>query len=121
MQPTDILKQYFGYSSFRPGQEEVIKTLLARRDCLAIMPTGAGKSLCFQIPGLMLPGITLIISPLISLMKDQVDTLVNQEIPAVYINSQCTWDELRQRFSEIRNGCKMSFLRLLCRPSLFPW
>lgn len=104
MQPTDILKQYFGYSSFRPGQEEVIKTLLARRDCLAIMPTGAGKSLCFQIPGLMLPGITLIISPLISLMKDQVDTLVNQEIPAVYINSQCTWDELRQRFSEIRAG-----------------
>jgi ATP-dependent DNA helicase RecQ len=68
------------------------------------MPTGAGKSICFQIPGLMLPGITLIISPLISLMKDQVDSLMNQQLPATYINSQCSLEELRQRFSQIRSG-----------------
>ena len=104
MQPSDVLKQYFGYTSFRPGQEEVIQTLLAQRDCLAIMPTGAGKSICFQIPGLLLPGITLIISPLISLMKDQVDALVNQQIPATFINSQCTLAESRQRFAAIRSG-----------------
>ena len=96
--PIDILKRYFGYESFRPGQEKVIDTLLEGRDCLAIMPTGAGKSICFQVPALLLPGITLIVSPLISLMKDQVDSLVNQQIPATYINSQCFFDEAKQRF-----------------------
>ena len=98
MQPLDVLKQYFGYSSFRPGQKEVIATLMEHRDCLAIMPTGAGKSLCFQIPGLLMSGLTLVISPLISLMKDQVDALLAQHIPAVFINSQCTLEESRQRF-----------------------
>ena len=102
--PIDILKRYFGYESFRPGQEEVIDTLLEGRDCLAIMPTGAGKSICFQVPALLLPGITLIVSPLISLMKDQVDSLVNQQIPATYINSQCSFDEAKQRFAAIRAG-----------------
>lgn len=102
--PIDILKRYFGYESFRPGQEKVIDTLLEGRDCLAIMPTGAGKSICFQVPALLLPGITLIVSPLISLMKDQVDSLVNQQIPATYINSQCSFDEAKQRFAAIRAG-----------------
>lgn len=104
MEPIEILKRYFGYTAFRPGQEAVVTTLLSGRDCLAIMPTGAGKSLCFQIPALLLPGITLVISPLLSLMKDQVDSLLNQQIPATYINSQCTFDEAKQRFAAIRAG-----------------
>lgn len=103
-QPIDILRQYFGYHAFRPGQEEVIQTLLHGQDCLAVMPTGAGKSICFQIPALLLPGITIIISPLISLMKDQVDALITQQIPATYINSQCTFEEAKQRFAAIRVG-----------------
>ena len=104
LQIESLLKQYFGYSSFRPGQHEVIQTLLDGRDCLAIMPTGAGKSICFQLPALMMPGVTLVISPLISLMKDQVDSLVNQEIPATYINSQSTFEEVKARFAAIRAG-----------------
>lgn len=104
MELESLLKQYFGYTSFRPGQHEVIQTLLEERDCLAIMPTGAGKSICFQLPALMMPGVTLVISPLISLMKDQVDSLVNQEIPATYINSQCTFEESKARFAAIRAG-----------------
>lgn len=104
LQIESLLKQYFGYSSFRPGQHEVIQTLLDGRDCLAIMPTGAGKSICFQLPAMMMPGVTLVISPLISLMKDQVDSLVNQEIPATYINSQCTFEEVKARFAAIRAG-----------------
>ena len=104
MELESLLKQYFGYTSFRPGQHEVIQTLLDGRDCLAIMPTGAGKSICFQLPALIMPGVTLVISPLISLMKDQVDSLVNQEIPATYINSQCTFEEAKARFAAIRAG-----------------
>ena len=104
MELESLLKQYFGYTSFRPGQHEVIQTLLDGRDCLAIMPTGAGKSICFQLPALMMPGVTLVISPLISLMKDQVDSLINQEIPATYINSQCTFEEAKARFAAIRAG-----------------
>ena len=104
MELESLLIQYFGYTSFRPGQHEVIQTLLEGRDCLAIMPTGAGKSICFQLPALMMPGVTLVISPLISLMKDQVDSLVNQEIPATYINSQCTFEEAKARFAAIRAG-----------------
>ena len=97
MQAVEVLQKYFGYPSFRPGQEAVIETILSGRDCLAIMPTGAGKSLCFQIPALLLQGLTLVISPLISLMKDQVDALTAQHIPAVYINSQCTLADLKYR------------------------
>lgn len=104
MELESLLKQYFGYTSFRPGQHEVIQTLLDGRDCLAIMPTGAGKSICFQLPALIQTGVTLVISPLISLMKDQVDSLVNQEIPATYINSQCTFEEAKARFAAIRAG-----------------
>ncbi len=99
--PLDILKAYYGYESFRPGQQDVIDTLLSGRDCLAIMPTGAGKSICFQVPALMMPGITLVISPLISLMKDQVDGLRVQQIPATYINSALSLEEVRERVQAI--------------------
>lgn len=90
MNKTEILKAYFGYDSFREGQEDIIDGLLAGRDVVAIMPTGAGKSLCYQVPALMLPGITLVISPLISLMQDQVKSLNEAGIHAAYINSSLT-------------------------------
>lgn len=104
MKPTDVLQQYFGYTSFRPGQDAVIRSLLAGRDSLAIMPTGAGKSLCFQIPALLMDGVTVVISPLLSLMKDQVDALATQHVAATYINSLCTFAELQERFRLLRQG-----------------
>ena len=70
--PHSILKKVFGYDSFRPGQEDIVRRLLAGQDVLAVMPTGAGKSICYQVPALLLPGITIVVSPLVSLMKDQV-------------------------------------------------
>ena len=88
--PLQILKTYFGYDSFREGQTEIIDTILSGRDALAIMPTGAGKSLCYQVPALLLPGITLVVSPLISLMQDQVKSLNEAGIHAAYINSSLT-------------------------------
>lgn len=90
MEKLQALKTYFGHDAFRPGQEEMIDALLAGRDALGVMPTGAGKSMCYQIPALMKRGITLVISPLISLMKDQVAALKSAGIPAAYINSSLT-------------------------------
>lgn len=82
-----ILKDYFGYVTYREGQEELIDNILAGKDAIGIMPTGAGKSICFQAPALMFEGITLVISPLISLMKDQVESLITNGVPAAFINS----------------------------------
>ncbi len=87
MEKQEILKRYFGYEEFRPGQEELIDGILARRDVFGIMPTGGGKSICYQVPALMLPGITLVVSPLISLMRDQVLALKAAGVPAAYVNS----------------------------------
>ncbi len=94
MDKFDILKKYFGYSGFREGQENLIDSILHGQDVLGIMPTGAGKSICYQIPALLLPGITLVISPLISLMKDQVQTLNQAGIHAAYINSSLSESQI---------------------------
>lgn len=90
-----ILKQYFGYSSFRPGQEKTIDALLGGRDTFAVMPTGAGKSICYQIPALLGRGVSLVVSPLVSLMKDQVMSLVQMGVKAAYINSSLTPAQIR--------------------------
>ena len=103
-QALDLLQRFYGYPSFRPAQEPVVRSLLAGHDTVAIMPTGAGKSICFQIPALMFPGLTLVISPLISLMKDQVDALVQQGIAATYINSSLSHAESDARLRAIAAG-----------------
>ncbi|WP_237306867.1 ATP-dependent DNA helicase RecQ [Vespertiliibacter pulmonis] len=95
-QAEDVLHSIFGYQSFRHGQYEVIDTILTGKDCLVIMTTGSGKSLCYQVPALCLSGITLVISPLISLMKDQVDQLLANGVEAAYLNSSQTMEEQRQ-------------------------
>lgn len=99
-----ILKKYFGYDEFRPMQGEVIDEILSGKDVLAIMPTGAGKSLCFQVPALMFPYGSVIISPLISLMKDQVEALNEQGISASYVNSTVTYEESIERLRELYRG-----------------
>ncbi len=99
-----MLKQFYGYDTFREGQEEIIQTILSGTDSLVIMPTGGGKSICFQIPALIFEGITLVISPLISLMKDQVDGLVDMGIPATLINSTVDAREMDRRMHDILDG-----------------
>ncbi|NYB75379.1 DNA helicase RecQ [Sedimentibacter hydroxybenzoicus DSM 7310] len=100
----ELLKKYYGFESFRNGQEEVIHNILTHKDVLAIMPTGGGKSICYQIPAMMMEGTTIVISPLISLMKDQVDTLKQLNIPSAFINSSLSLSELRRIIHEAENN-----------------
>lgn len=98
------MKKYFGYDGYKLGQETVINSILQAHDTLGVMPTGGGKSLCYQLPAMVLPGITLVISPLIALMKDQVDALNNQGVAASFINSSLNPDEVRYRFYQASRG-----------------
>ena len=100
----ELLQQYYSFTTFRPGQTEAINSVLEGKDTIVIMPTGGGKSLCYQLPALALPGITLVISPLIALMKDQVDSLVSRGIAATYINSALSLEETKQRLEQIEQG-----------------
>ena len=99
-----LLKQYFGFRSFRPLQEEIIRDALAGRDVFALLPTGGGKSLCFQLPAMMRPGLTVVVSPLIALMKDQVDALQASGVPATFLNSSLGAGESRARLRGLHNG-----------------
>src|SRR5271170_8054828 len=98
------LKRIFGFDEFRAGQESVVRDALAGRDVLALMPTGGGKSLCFQLPALLQPGVTLVVSPLIALMQDQVRQLRNNGIGAAFINSSLDAADIRQRTEALLRG-----------------
>ena len=102
--PADVLKRTFGYDTFRPLQREVIENILARRDTLAVMPTGGGKSLCYQIPAILFDGLTVIVSPLISLMKDQVEQLRAFGVPCVFLNSSLAPQEYQENMEYVRRG-----------------
>ena len=104
MDKRTLLQHYFGYPEFRPGQEKLVDGILAGRDVFGIMPTGGGKSICYQLPGLMLPGVTIVISPLISLMHDQVMALKAAGIPGAYINSSLTFPQLRAVYRNMLQG-----------------
>lgn len=104
MNPNDILRKYYGYPSFRPGQGEVVSAILEGRDALAIMPTGAGKSICYQVPALAMDGVALVISPLISLMKDQVGALLQMGVRAAYLNSSLTFPQYRKALQNCKDG-----------------
>ncbi|MGN0707501.1 MAG: RecQ family ATP-dependent DNA helicase [Faecalibacterium sp.] len=103
-QTHEILKKVFGYDRFRPGQEEIVDRLLSGQDVLAVMPTGAGKSICYQIPALLLPGITLVVSPLVSLMKDQVGALVQAGVAAAFLNNSLTDHQKALMLHRAREG-----------------
>lgn len=111
MTPENILKKYWGYSSFRLSQKDVVMNILNGNDTLALLPTGGGKSVCYQVPGLLLPGLTVVISPLISLMKDQVDGLLKRNIGATYLATSLPKNELLQRLALLQQG-KYKFLYL---------
>lgn len=102
--PLEALQRFFGYPMFRPGQEEIINAATSGNDTLVVMPTGGGKSLCYQIPALLLDGVTIVVSPLIALMKDQVDALSARGVQATTINSMLDFSEVRQRMTNIRYG-----------------
>jgi ATP-dependent DNA helicase RecQ len=103
-QARQALKQYFGYDDFRGAQPDAIRAIAWGRDVLVLMPTGGGKSLCFQMPALVLPGLTLVVSPLISLMQDQVDALTRRGIAATYINSTLSPSESASRMASVQRG-----------------
>jgi ATP-dependent DNA helicase RecQ len=100
----EALKHFFGYDTFRPGQKQIVEEALQNRDLLIIMPTGGGKSLCFQLPALLKTGLTVVVSPLIALMQDQVDALQDNGIGATFLNSSLSWDDVRSRELAILNG-----------------
>lgn len=128
----EILKKYFGYDNFRPGQEEIIQHIIAGNDTLVLMPTGGGKSICYQVPALMLDGTCIVISPLISLMKDQVDTLKGNGIAAAYLNSSQEYPEQQEILESCYKGkiallyvspekliSELSMITQMARPSMF--
>ena len=100
----ELLAEKFGYTQFRSGQEEIIQRVLQKQNVLGIMPTGGGKSICYQLPALVLEGLTLVVSPLISLMKDQVDSLNELGIPAAFINSTLSNLEMNERLRQAARG-----------------
>ena len=102
--PALILKDVFGYDHFRPLQAEIITNVLAKKDTLAIMPTGGGKSLCYQIPALIFPGLTVVVSPLIALMKDQVEQLQELDVPALFLNSSLLFEDYQKNMQQVRSG-----------------
>src|SRR6187200_1622343 len=110
------LRQHFGFDDFREGQREVVGSLLEGKDAVVVMPTGSGKSLCYQLPALMLNGATIVVSPLIALMKDQVDALHARELPATFINSSIAEREQWSRIEGLRRG---EFKLVYVAPSVF--
>ena len=102
--PTECLKHYFGYEAFRGGQESLVRAILEGNDVLGILPTGAGKSICFQVPALMMSGVTIVVSPLISLMKNQVNALTEKNIPAAFLNSSLSEAQLEKAMTNAKNG-----------------
>jgi len=102
--PLKILKEQFGYEAFRHKQEEIIQTVLGGKDAFVLMPTGGGKSLCYQIPALLFGGLTVVVSPLIALMKDQVDALRLNGIAAAYLNSSLSFPEQDEIISRLKRG-----------------
>ncbi|MEM0999801.1 MAG: ATP-dependent DNA helicase RecQ [Bacteroidota bacterium] len=109
--PLNILQEYWGYPAFRPQQEDIIESVLAGRDTMALLPTGGGKSICFQVPGMVLPGLTIVISPLIALMRDQVAHLNSRHIPAAYINSSLRRRDIDRKLQNAMDG-RYKFLYL---------
>jgi len=103
-QASKVLHERFGFAEFRPGQERAVQSVLNARDTLVILPTGGGKSLCYQVPALLLDGLTVVLSPLISLMKDQVDALHAKGIPAAFINSSLTSSQISDRLGRAQRG-----------------
>src|SRR4249920_304692 len=104
MELTFLLRERFGFAEFRPAQQQVIDKVMAGQNVLAVMPTGSGKSLCYQLPAMALPGLTLVVSPLIALMKDQIDALTARGIPARRLDSTLSFDEYRQTMDDMRTG-----------------
>jgi ATP-dependent DNA helicase RecQ len=100
----EVLKKYFGYNAFRPQQEEIVQSVMSKKDTFVLMPTGGGKSLCYQLPAIMSTGVTLVISPLIALMKDQVDSLQANGIGAACFNSSMSNKEKHQVVIDLRMG-----------------